>query len=63
MWCGIYYVQRTNEYLSSGRGEIPHRRYSPRASLRVSMNRCDSDTDSIVWMREGVYGIFRNALF
>ena len=22
------------------------------------MNRCNSDTDSIVWMREGVYGIF-----
>ena len=22
------------------------------------MNRCDSGTDSIVWMREGVYGIF-----
>ena len=22
------------------------------------MNRCDPGTDSIVWMREGVYGIF-----
>ena len=22
-------------------------------------NRCDSGTDSIVWMREGVYGILR----
>ena len=24
----------------------------------VSRNRRDSGTDSIVWMREGVYGIF-----
>ena len=27
------------------------------------MNRCDSDTDSIVWMREGVYGIVTMLFF
>ena len=42
---------------SSGRGVIPHRRYSPRP-METWLNRCDSGTDSIVWMREGVYGIF-----
>ena len=36
---------------SSGRGVIPHRRYSPRP-METWLNRCDSGTDSIVWMRE-----------
>ena len=36
---------------------IPHRRYSPRP-METWLNRCDPGTDSIVWMREGVYGIF-----
>ena len=35
--------------VSSGQGEIPDRRYSPRTSF-TGPNRCDSDTDSIVWM-------------
>ena len=41
--------------MSSGRGEIPHRRYSPRA---FGQNRCNSGTDSVnrvcgeVWMEE-----------
>ena len=37
---------------------IPHRQYSLQAAPRGCTNRCDSGTDSIVWMREGVYGIF-----
>ena len=36
--------------MSSGQGEIPDRRYSPQARKR--RNRCDSGTDSIVWMEE-----------
>ncbi len=36
--------------MSSGQGEIPDRRYSPRAIF--GMNRCNSDTDSRVWMEE-----------
>ena len=36
---------------SSGRGVIPHRRYSPRP-METWLNRCDSGTDSIVWMEE-----------
>lgn len=36
---------------SSGRGVTPHRRYSPRP-METWLNRCDSGTDSIVWMRE-----------
>ena len=27
------------------------------------LNRCDSGTDSIVWMREGVYGIVTMLFF
>ena len=38
---------------SSGRGVIPHRRYSPRP-METWLNRCDSGTDSIVWMVEDV---------
>lgn len=47
---------------SSGRGVIPHRRYSPRP-METWLNRCDSGTDSIVWMREGVYGIVTMLFF
>ncbi len=42
--------------MSSGRGESPHRRYSPRA---ICMIRCNSGADSIVWMEED--GIFCDA--
>ena len=41
---------------------IPHRRYSPRP-METWLNRCDSGTDSIVWMREGVYGIVTMLFF
>ena len=37
---------------------IPHRQYSLQAAPWGCTNRCDPGTDSIVWMREGVYGIF-----
>ena len=33
--------------ISSGQGEIPYRRYSPRTAMAG-----DSETDSIVWMGE-----------
>ena len=42
-------------HISSGQGEIPDRRYSPRTLRRrshVLMIWCDSKTDSIVWMEE-----------
>jgi len=37
-------------------GEIPYRRYSPRAddALAYLQIRLDSEADSIVWMEEGV---------
>ena len=35
---------------SSGQGAIPYRRYSPRTPLAPI--RCNSGTDSIVWMKE-----------
>ena len=31
--------------------------------LHLQLNRCESDTDSIVWMREGVYGIVTMLFF
>lgn len=37
---------------SSGRGAIPHRRYSPRPSAKRKPNRWNSGADSKVWMRE-----------
>ncbi len=36
---------------SSGQGAIPYWRYSPRPGVS-QLNRCNSDTNSIVWMRE-----------
>lgn len=41
---------------SSGQGVIPDRR-SKSASVKAQ-NRLDSDTDSIVWMREDIYRHF-----
>ena len=38
--------------MSSGQGEIPDRQYSLQAQRRRI--RCDSGTDSIVWIKEGV---------
>ena len=50
------------QYISSGQGESPYRWYSPREVYRwyspreVSagnlMIRCNSEADSIVWMKE-----------
>ena len=39
---------------SSGQGEIPYRRYSPRPALLIArwLIWCNSITDSKVWMRE-----------
>jgi len=37
--------------LSSGQGEIPDRRYSPRLPSK-GLNRLNSGTDSKVWMEE-----------
>ena len=42
---------------------IPHRQYSLQAAPLGCTNRCDPGTDSIVWMREGVYGIVTMLFF
>ena len=40
--------------MSSGRGEIPHWRYSPRPNAVRSLTRCNSGTNGIVRMEEDV---------
>ena len=45
------YNELIKKKISSGQGVIPYRRYSPRP-METWLNRCDSGTDSIVWMRE-----------
>ena len=41
---------------SSGQGEIPDRRWAIARTVRerIALNRCNSDTDSKVWMEEDV---------
>jgi hypothetical protein len=45
------YNKENKKYISSGQGVNPYRRYSPRAL--VKQIRCNSEADSIVWMKEG----------
>ena len=40
--------------MSSGRGEIPHWRYSPRPGALRPLTRCNSGTNGIVRMEEDV---------
>lgn len=41
------------QYISSGQGESPYRWYSPREVPAGNlMIRCNSEADSIVWMKE-----------
>ncbi len=56
---GGFVCQNSTSHLeaSSGQGENPYRRYSPRTVFgdkgRGTPTRCDSGADSTVWMREG----------
>ena len=43
------YNDHVNSIRSSGQGASPYRWYSPRAERQI---RCDSEADSIVWMKE-----------
>jgi len=58
--CRLLYHTDEHNWIICLRGgaKFPTGGDSPRASLTASRNRRNSGTDSIVWMREGVYGIF-----
>ena len=58
--CHLLYHTDEHNWIICLRGgaKFPTGGDSPRASLTASRNRRNSGTDSIVWMREGVYGIF-----